>query len=101
MGVWALTSFCNESRDASNPVNLTQLSREQVAAGQPCLTLIVDGIGFFHKIFEQACPGWEWMLGGNYPTMATALQEYVTRLRLGGVELVLASHPTLPQCSIA
>lgn len=30
MGVWALTAFCNESAAASQAVNLTELSRQQV-----------------------------------------------------------------------
>ena len=93
MGVWALTSFCGACAEASRPVNLTELSRAQEAAGQPRLTLIVDGLGFFHHLFEAACPGWEWMLGGDYPAMAAALEDYVSRLRAGGVELCVALDP--------
>ena len=93
MGVWALTKFCNEAPGACRSVDLTQLSRQQVAAGKPCLKLIIDGIGFFHTLFEQACPGWEWMLGGNYPALASALEHYLNRLRLGGVELVITLDP--------
>ena len=93
MGVWALTGFCGESTEASRPVNLTALSAAQVAAGQPRLTLIVDGLGFFHRLFEAACPGWEWMLGGNYPALAAALEDYVSRLRKGGVELCVTLDP--------
>jgi hypothetical protein len=35
----------------------------------------------------------EWMLGGNYTALALALEDYVTRLRDGGVELLVALDP--------
>ena len=33
------------------------------------------------------------MLGGNYTALALALEDYVTRLRDGGVELLVALDP--------
>jgi hypothetical protein len=35
----------------------------------------------------------EWMLGGNYTALALALEDYITRLRDGGVELLVALDP--------
>lgn len=109
MGVFALTSFCDESAEAWQPVNLTEISAQQVilsvsflfvsifetpgsitnvfisaqvAEGQPRLTLVVDGLCLFHVLFEEAtCPEWEWIAGGNYAVLAAALESYVLRLR--------------------
>jgi hypothetical protein len=33
------------------------------------------------------------MLGGNYPALAFALEEYILRLRKGGVELLVTLDP--------
>ena len=62
-----------------------------VAEGQPPLTLIVDGLGFLHILFEKAsCPEeWEWILGGNYAVLAAALESYALRRRQGCVEIVV------------
>ena len=109
MGVFALTSFCDDSEVAWQPVNLTEVSAQQVilsvlfllvsiyktpcsvtnvfisaqvAEGQPRLTLVVDGLCLFHVLFEEAtCPEWEWIAGGNYAVLASALESYVLRLR--------------------
>lgn len=35
----------------------------------------------------------EWALGGEYPAVAAALEDYVLRLRSGGVELLVALDP--------
>ena len=93
MGVWALTAFLSGTPSAAEVVDLTAESARAVADGAPPLTLVVDGIGFFHTVFEEACPGWEWILGGDYPVLADALERYVGRLRQGGVELVVALDP--------
>ena len=109
MGVFALTSFCDESAEAWQPVNLTEISAQQVirsvsflfvsifktpgsitnvfisaqvAEGQPRLTLVVDGLCLFYELFEEATfPEWEWITGGNYPLFASSLKSYVLRLR--------------------
>ena len=91
--MWALTAFLSGTPSAAEAVDLTAESARAVADGAPPLTLVVDGIGFFHKLFEEACPGWEWILGGDYPVLADALERYVGRLRQGGVELVVALDP--------
>ena len=93
MGIWALTQFCNESKEASQFVNLTDLSAQQEAVGQAGLTLIVDGFGFFYTLFEKACPGWEWVTGGNYPHQAAELESYVLQLRQAGVEIWVVLDP--------
>jgi hypothetical protein len=109
MGVFALTSFCNDSAEAWQPVNLTEISAQQVilsisfllvwiyktpcsityvftsaqvAEGQPRLTLVVDGLCLFYVLFEEAtCPEWEWIAGGNYAVLAASLKSYLLRLR--------------------
>jgi hypothetical protein len=109
MGVFALTSFCDDIAEAWQHVNLTEVSTQQVilsvsflfvpiykspcsftnvfisaqvAEGLPRLTLVVDGLFLFHVLFEEAtCPEWEWIAGGNYAVLASALESYVLRLR--------------------
>ena len=92
MGVFASTRFCDDSAEAWQPVNLTEISAQQVAEGQPRLTLVVDGLCLFHVLFEEAtCPELEWIAGRNDAVLAAALESYVLRLRQGGVDIVVVS----------
>jgi hypothetical protein len=94
MGVWSLNSFCNEHVDlASQYVDLTSLSKAQFDAQGHRLMLLADGFAFLFEVFESSSPGWEWSLGGEYFQMSLALEDYIKKLRRGGIELIVFLDP--------
>jgi hypothetical protein len=94
MGVFALTTFCNQhAESASELVNLSAIARRYAEEGSPPLTLLVDGLAFFHDIIEGTSPGWEWVLGGNYPAIASAIEKKVQEITGAGVKLSIFLDP--------
>ena len=94
MGVFGLTGHCNEHVSAASTLeNLSEISRERKARGDPAPALIVDGYGLLHIIFEEVMPGWQWILGGEFYLLDARLREWIGRLNGAGLEVIFTFDP--------
>lgn len=104
MGVWGLTTLITPDRKedgtSEGPLGARVCLSEEAArrrlADEEPLTLIIDGIGFLSMLWEKLGPKWEWVLAGQHREMQNALQDYIVKLRRGGVELIVRALLTNP-----
>lgn len=101
MGVFGLTSFCDQNASAaSTVVNLTEVGREAQERGGPKPILLLDGACLVHTSVSESMPGWQWILGGEFALMDAFIREWVERLTNAGFELVFILDPSIELVSI-